>query len=72
MSGGDTTCVSYDDCGGGIDVTGCSVMGGGHVWFGRDDCGTGAGPAGCGFVGANSNTLVNTDAAWAFFAAHSR
>lgn len=71
-SGGDTTCVSYDGCPSGVHVTGCSVMNGGHVWFGNDSCGTGAGPAGCGFVGANSDMLVNTDAAWAFFEAHAR
>ena len=30
-SGGDTTCVSYDGCPSGVDITGCSVMNGGHV-----------------------------------------
>ena len=25
-----------------MDLTGCSVMGGGHDWFGSDNCGTGA------------------------------
>ncbi len=69
---GDTTCVSYDGCPSGVDVTGCTVMGGGHVWFGDASCGTGAGPVGCGFVGANSTSLVNTDAAWGFFKAHAR
>lgn len=71
-SAGDTKCVSHDACPDGVDVTGCTVMNGGHVWFGDESCGTGAGPAGCGFVGANSDQLVNTDAAWAFFATHAR
>ena len=71
-SAGDTTCVSYAGCPGGIEVTGCTVQGGGHVWFGSDSCGTGAGPAACSFVGANSDTLVNTDAIWEFFSRHSK
>jgi polyhydroxybutyrate depolymerase len=70
MSAGDTTCVSYE-CPAGVDVTGCSVQGGGHVWFGSKNCGTGV-DAACGIVGANSTTLVNTDAAWSFFEAHPR
>lgn len=72
VSAGDTTCVSYDGCPAGIELTGCAVEGGGHVWFGSDSCGTGAGPAACSFVGANSDTLVNTDEAWAFFSRHSK
>ncbi|HEY6558036.1 MAG TPA: PHB depolymerase family esterase [Polyangiaceae bacterium] len=71
-SAGDTTCVSYTGCPSGIEVTGCSVQGGGHVWFGSDSCGTGAGPIGCTFVGANSNTLKNTDEIWDFFSRHSK
>jgi polyhydroxybutyrate depolymerase len=70
-SAGDTTCVSYDDCPSGLDITGCSVMGGGHDWFGSDNCGTGV-MAACSIVGANSDTLKNTDAAWEFFSAHAR
>lgn len=65
-SGGDTACVTYSGCPGGVEVSACTVEGGGHVWFGSDDCGTGAGAVGCGFVGANSDTLINTDAAWDF------
>lgn len=72
VSGGDTSCVSYSGCPDGIEVTGCSVQGGGHVWFGSDSCGTGAGAVGCSFVGANSDTLVNTDAVWDFFQRHSK
>jgi polyhydroxybutyrate depolymerase len=71
-SAGDTTCVTYQGCPSGIDVTGCTVMSGGHVWFGDETCGTGAGPGACSFVGNNSDTLVNTDAAWEFFRTHAR
>jgi polyhydroxybutyrate depolymerase len=71
-SGGDTTCVTYEGCPAGIEVTGCTVQGGGHVWFGDPSCGTGAAGIGCGFVGANSTFLNNTDAVWAFFSRLSR
>jgi polyhydroxybutyrate depolymerase len=71
-SGGDTACVTYSGCPSGIEVTGCTVTGGGHCWFGSPDCGTGAGAIGAAVVGANSNTMVNTDAAWAFFERHHR
>jgi polyhydroxybutyrate depolymerase len=70
-SKGDVTCVSYEGCPMGIDITGCSVMGGGHVWFGSPNCGTGADGA-CAIVGANSENINNTDAIWEFFSAHSR
>jgi polyhydroxybutyrate depolymerase len=66
-SGGDTQCVSHGACPEGIEVTGCTVAGGGHVWFGDPSCGTGVGPLGCVFVGANSAALDNTRAAWDFF-----
>ncbi len=69
-SGGDTTCITYEGCPDGVEITGCTVEGGGHVWFGNESCGTGAGPAGCGFVGQNSDTLNNTDAAWDFLRRH--
>jgi polyhydroxybutyrate depolymerase len=71
-SAGDTTCVSYTGCPDGVEVTGCTVEGGGHVWFGSDSCGTGAGAFGCSFVGANSTTMVNTDEVWDFFARRSK
>jgi polyhydroxybutyrate depolymerase len=71
-SGGDTTCVTYSGCPSGIEVTRCSIQGGGHVWFGDPSCGTGAGALGCGVVGANSTFLNNTDAAWDFFKRLSR
>jgi polyhydroxybutyrate depolymerase len=72
QSGGDTTCVTHTGCPSGVEVTGCTIQGGGHVWFGDPSCGTGVGPAGCSFVGANSDTMVNTDAAWEFFSRLSR
>jgi polyhydroxybutyrate depolymerase len=71
-SGGDTTCVTYSGCPSGIEVTRCTIQGGGHVWFGDPSCGTGAGPAGCVFVGANSTFLNNTDVVWDFFKRLSR
>jgi polyhydroxybutyrate depolymerase len=66
-SEGDSVCVSHTACPEGIEVTGCTVAGGGHVWFGDPSCGTGVGPLGCVFVGANSAVLDNTRAAWDFF-----
>lgn len=69
---GDTTCVSYANCAGGVEVSGCSVQGGGHCWFGSPDCGTGGGAIGAAVVGANSNTLVDNDAVFAFFDRHMR
>jgi polyhydroxybutyrate depolymerase len=73
-SGGDTTCVSFAGCPTcpNVNVTGCSIMGGGHCWFGSSDCGTGAGALGMAFVGNNSNFMKNTDAVWAFFSGISR
>jgi len=72
VSGGDTTCVRYDGCPKGIEVIGCSVQGGGHCWFGSPDCGTGGGAIGLAIVGANSDTLMDTDAAASFFERHAR
>jgi polyhydroxybutyrate depolymerase len=70
-SAGDTTCITYDGCPTGVDVTGCSVQGGGHVWFGSQNCGTGV-DIGCDIVGANSDTLKATDSAWEFLNSHPR
>lgn len=67
-SGGDTSCVSYTGCPEGVVVTGCTVEGGGHCWFGNASCGTGVIGIGNLAVGANSDTLHNTDAAWEFLA----
>jgi polyhydroxybutyrate depolymerase len=73
-SGGDTACVSFAGCPTcpNVNVTGCSIMGGGHCWFGSSDCGTGAGALGMAFVGNNSNFMKNTDAVWAFLSGISR
>ncbi len=73
-SGGDTTCVTFAGCPTcpNVEVTGCSVMDGGHCWFGSSDCGTGGGAIGMAFVGNNSNFMKNTDAIWAFFGKISR
>lgn len=71
VSAGDTTCVSYEGCPPGGEITACAVEGGGHCWFGGDDCGTGAGFLGQIFVGNNSDTLRTTDEAWRFLERHS-
>ncbi|MGH7434557.1 MAG: hypothetical protein ACRENE_02700, partial [Polyangiaceae bacterium] len=73
-SGGDTTCVSFTGCPScpNVDVTACTVDGGGHCWFGSNDCGTGGGAIGTGIVGNNSNFMKNTDSIWSFFAGLSR
>ncbi|HTU61807.1 MAG TPA: PHB depolymerase family esterase [Polyangiales bacterium] len=71
VSMGDTTCTSYEGCPAGVDVTGCSVQGGGHVWFGSPNCGTGV-DAACAIVGANSTSITNTDVIWEFFRKHAR
>lgn len=68
---GDTSCVSYQGCPAGVDVTGCTVTGGGHVWFGSPNCGTGV-DAACVIVGANSTNIHNTDVIWEFFRNHTR
>jgi polyhydroxybutyrate depolymerase len=69
---GDTACVSYVGCPSGVEVTGCSITGGGHCWFGSPDCGTGGGAIGAAIVGANSTTLKNNDAIWDFFVRSAR
>jgi polyhydroxybutyrate depolymerase len=73
-SGGDTTCVTFAGCPTCPDVaiTGCSIDGGGHCWFGSSDCGTGAGALGSAIVGNNSNFMQNTSAVWSFFSQLSR
>jgi polyhydroxybutyrate depolymerase len=72
QSGGDTTCVAYAGCPAGIEVTGCTIQGGGHCWFGSEDCGTGGGAIGLAIVGANSDTMRNTDDIWDFLKRLSR
>jgi polyhydroxybutyrate depolymerase len=73
-SGGDTTCVSFAGCPTcpNVEVTGCSIMGGGHCWFGSSDCGTGGGAIGTAVVGNNSNFMENTEQIWNFFSELSR
>jgi polyhydroxybutyrate depolymerase len=73
-SGGDTTCVSFAGCPAcpNVNVTGCTITGGGHCWFGSADCGTGGGGLGMAVVGNNSNFMKNTDTIWAFFRGISR
>ena len=73
-SGGDTTCVTFAGCPAcpNVEVTGCSIMGGGHCWFGSSDCGTGGGAIGTAIVGNNSNFMMNTDTIWTFFSGISR
>jgi polyhydroxybutyrate depolymerase len=73
-SGGDTTCVTYAGCPSCplVEVTGCSIDGGGHCWFGSTDCGTGGGAFGKAIVGNDSNFMRNTEQIWAFFSKLSR
>jgi polyhydroxybutyrate depolymerase len=73
-SGGDTTCVTRSGCPTcpQIEVTGCSIDGGGHCWFGSTDCGTGGGAIGKAVVGNDSNFMKNTDQIWSFFSRLSR
>ncbi len=56
-SGGDTTCVTYSGCPSGIEVSACSVQGGGHCWFGSPDCGTGAAEVLCAGGGGLGSLL---------------
>ena len=70
-SGGDTTCVTHAGCKSGVEVTYCTIKGGGHTWFGDPTCGTGV-ASGCSIVGANSTYYVNTDFAWDFLKRFSR
>ena len=45
-SGGDTTCVTYQGCAcSNVEVTACSIQGGGHCWFGSRTAGPAAGPS---------------------------
>jgi polyhydroxybutyrate depolymerase len=70
-SGADTTCVTHAGCKGGVEVTACTIEGGGHVWFGDPTCGTGEASA-CSIVGKNSDYYLNTDFAWDFLKRFSR
>jgi polyhydroxybutyrate depolymerase len=56
---GDAHCVTYDGCKDGVEVTLCTIDGGGHTW-----------PGGTGGVGKISTDLSATDAMWDFFQKH--
>ena len=55
-SNGSTTCQTFASCAGGVEVTQCTVDGGGHCWFGELFCA----------LGTNSFDIIATDATWAF------
>jgi polyhydroxybutyrate depolymerase len=61
----EATCITYTGCPSGVEVSGCTIAGGGHCWFGDATCGTGA-AIGTIFVGNNSKAFNNTDAVWNF------
>jgi polyhydroxybutyrate depolymerase len=58
---GDVTCSSYLHCGGGAQVTLCTVQNGGHTWPGGTPV-----PA----LGYTTTNINATDAMWSFFQAH--
>jgi polyhydroxybutyrate depolymerase len=58
---GDSHCATWQTCGGGAEVTMCTVDGGGHTWPGGDV------PF---WLGATTQDLVATDAMWEFFGRH--
>lgn len=58
---GDVTCVTYDDCKAGAEVSLCTVNGGGHTWPGGTPV-----PS----LGYTTKDIVATDAMWDFFMKH--
>jgi polyhydroxybutyrate depolymerase len=60
---GDSICETFDDCPEGVDVTRCTIEGGGHQWPG--------GRAAPG-LGHMTRDLSATDAMWDFMVAHPR
>lgn len=58
---GDATCVTYGECSAGVEVTLCTIAGGGHTW-----------PGGTPFplLGVTSTDISATDAMWSFFQKH--
>jgi polyhydroxybutyrate depolymerase len=56
----DVTCVTYDGCKSGSEVSLCTVQEGGHTWPG--------GPP--GGLGATTQAISATDAMWDFFVKH--
>jgi hypothetical protein len=73
-SGGDTAHVTYAGCPScpHVEVTGCSIDGGGDCWFGPSDRGTAVGAFGEAIVGNDWHFMKNTDQIWAFFSRLSR
>jgi len=61
FSQGDSQCHTYEQCAGGVEVTLCTVTGGGHTWPGGTPV-----PS----LGWTTPYLSATDAMWAFFVAH--
>ena len=58
---GDVSCSSYLSCGGGAQVTLCTVQNGGHTWPGGTPV-----PS----LGYTTTNISATDAMWSFFQAH--
>jgi polyhydroxybutyrate depolymerase len=69
---GTVSCVTYTGCPTcpNVEVTGCSVLNGGHCWYGASDCGFGVDgllDTDASFsIGNNSSDINDTDAVWAF------
>jgi polyhydroxybutyrate depolymerase len=58
---GDVTCLTYDGCKAGAEVSLCTVMNGGHTWPGGTPVPT---------LGYTTMDIVATDAMWDFFVKH--
>lgn len=60
FANGDSRCMTHENCAGGVEVTLCTITGGGHTW-----------PGGAYFPGGHiTMDLSATDAMWDFFVAH--
>ncbi len=59
-SNGNVSCETHAACAGGVEVTQCTVEGGGHCWYGELLCA----------LGTNSFDIVATDATWEFLKRH--
>ena len=60
-SHGDATCVTYEHCTAGSEVTLCTITGGGHTWPGGTPL---------ALLGKTSTDISATDAMWGFFQTH--
>jgi polyhydroxybutyrate depolymerase len=75
---GTATCMTYAGCPTcpNVEVTGCSVVNGGHCWYGETDCGFGVDgllDIDASFsIGNNSTDIKNTDQVWRFLKRFSR